>query len=63
MKTVTLKQALGDDFLYNGGLWLIRCPKCHEESLAGCHRHYATNSWYDRNRPSKTIDTSPASVL
>ena len=62
MKNITLKKAmstpckscnvlpkLGGDFVDNGGLWLLYCPNCGEESVAGCRRHYATNSWYYMN--------------
>ena len=65
-KNVTLKKALSipckhcgtlpvisDDWKYNGGLCLILCPNCGTESLAGCRRHYATNSWADMNTEAK----------
>lgn len=47
---------LGDDFLYNGGLWLIRCPSCGAESLTGCRRHYAANTWYEMNKGAKNTE-------
>lgn len=67
MADITLKKALatpckecgvlpviGDDWKYNGGLALIRCPKCGKESQAGCRRYYATNSWYEMNKQGVT---------
>jgi len=57
MKNVTLKQALalpctcgGKAALDRDEPWMIYCQSCGKESVSGCLRHCATNSWYALNK-------------
>jgi len=64
LKNITLKQALSLKCECGGNpklgdpdeLWIIYCDKCGEESIQGCRRHYATNSWWDRNKGAKNTE-------
>ena len=62
IKPITKKQALstkcicggspkwGDDCLYNGGLYLIYCDKCGEETIQSCRIHDVTSDWVRMNK-------------
>ena len=61
MKHITLKKALATPCKCGGmpklgdpeEQWILFCDKCREESLSGCRRHYATDTWYAMNKCAK----------
>jgi len=36
--------------------WILVCEKCGAESLSGCRRHYATDTWYAWNKGAKNTE-------
>ena len=64
MKNITLKKALATPCKCGGmpklgepgELWILICQKCGEESMRGCRRHYATNSWWAMNKGVKNTE-------
>jgi len=64
VKNITLKKALATPCKCGGmpklgepdELWILICQKCGKESMRGCCRHYATNSWYAMNKGAKNTE-------